>query len=60
MTALGRQELWEDSPERYPQTAPYEWWNWHDEYGDASSSQEWKSRVDTALDLLRADSKAST
>jgi uncharacterized protein DUF899 len=37
MTALGRQELWEDSPEGYPQTKPYEWWNWHDEYGDASS-----------------------
>ena len=33
ITALGRQETWEDSPEGYPQTAPYEWWNWHDEYG---------------------------
>jgi predicted dithiol-disulfide oxidoreductase (DUF899 family) len=33
MTALGRQEEWEDSPEGYPQTPPYEWWNWHDEYG---------------------------
>lgn len=32
MTALGRQENWEDSPADYPQTAPYEWWNWHDEY----------------------------
>ncbi len=39
MTALGRQELWEDSPEGYPQTPPYEWWNWHDEYGDARPSQ---------------------
>ncbi len=35
MTALGRQEEWEDSPEGSPQTPPYEWWNWHDEYGDA-------------------------
>jgi len=35
MTALGRQEQWEDSPAGYPQTAPYEWWNWHDEYGRA-------------------------
>jgi predicted dithiol-disulfide oxidoreductase (DUF899 family) len=35
ITALGRQEGWEDSPEGYPQTAPYGWWNWHDEYGDA-------------------------
>ena len=33
ITALGRQEEWEDSPEGYPQTPPYEWWNWHDEYG---------------------------
>jgi hypothetical protein len=31
MTALGRQEKWEDSPEGYPQTPPYEWWIWHDE-----------------------------
>jgi predicted dithiol-disulfide oxidoreductase (DUF899 family) len=33
ITALGRQEEWEDSPEGYPQTPPYEWWNYHDEYG---------------------------
>ena len=32
MTALGRQELWEDSPEGYPQSRPYKWWNWHDSY----------------------------
>ena len=31
ITALGRQETWEDSPEGYPQTPPYEWWIWHDE-----------------------------
>jgi predicted dithiol-disulfide oxidoreductase (DUF899 family) len=36
VTALGRQEVWEDSPEGYPQTPPYQWWNLHDEYGDAS------------------------
>jgi predicted dithiol-disulfide oxidoreductase (DUF899 family) len=36
LTALGRQEEWEDSPEGYPQTPPYEWWNWHDEYGESS------------------------
>ncbi|MGW7466512.1 DUF899 domain-containing protein [Streptomyces xantholiticus] len=35
MTALGRQEEWEDSPEGYPQTPPYQWWNWHDAYGGA-------------------------
>ena len=33
MTALGRQEAWEDSPEGTPQTPPYEWWNYHDAYG---------------------------
>lgn len=33
MTALGRQEHWEDSPEGYPQTPPYQWWNYHDHYG---------------------------
>ena len=32
MTALGRQEEWEDSPEGYPQSKPYQWWNWHDTY----------------------------
>ena len=31
ITALGRQEKWEDSPEGYPQTPTYEWWIWHDE-----------------------------
>jgi predicted dithiol-disulfide oxidoreductase (DUF899 family) len=34
ITALGRQEEWEDSPEGYPQTPPYEWWNYHDSYGE--------------------------
>jgi len=40
MTALGRQETWEDSPEGYPQTPPYAWWNWHDEYAAAERAQE--------------------
>jgi len=31
LTALGRQEEWEDSPEGYPQTPPYAWWKWHDQ-----------------------------
>jgi predicted dithiol-disulfide oxidoreductase (DUF899 family) len=34
ITALGRQEEWEDSPEGYPQTPPYGWWNYHDAYGE--------------------------
>ena len=32
LTPLGRQETWEDSPEGWPQTAPYQWWRRHDEY----------------------------
>ncbi len=31
-TALGRQEEWEDSPDGYPKTAPYQWWNYNDAY----------------------------
>jgi predicted dithiol-disulfide oxidoreductase (DUF899 family) len=37
ITALGRQEIWEDSPEGYPQTQAYGWWNRHDEYDEATS-----------------------
>jgi predicted dithiol-disulfide oxidoreductase (DUF899 family) len=33
LTPLGRQEEWEDSPEGWPQSAPYVWWRRHDEYG---------------------------
>ena len=36
MTALGRQEEWEDSPEGTPQTPPYQWWHLHDEYPGAA------------------------
>jgi predicted dithiol-disulfide oxidoreductase (DUF899 family) len=49
LTALGRQENWEDSPAGYPQTKPYEWWNWHDEYGaDASPNPKWVATVENA------------
>jgi predicted dithiol-disulfide oxidoreductase (DUF899 family) len=40
MTALGRQESWEDSPEGYPQTQPYEWWVWHDGVTDPDRDKE--------------------
>jgi predicted dithiol-disulfide oxidoreductase (DUF899 family) len=39
LTALGRQERWEDSPPGYPQTPPYGWWNWHDRYGVTEPSR---------------------
>jgi len=38
MTALGRQEDWEDSPPGYPQSEPYQWWAWHDGYGEPRPS----------------------
>jgi predicted dithiol-disulfide oxidoreductase (DUF899 family) len=42
ITPLGRQETWEDSPEGYPQTPPYKWWNWHDNYdAEPSPNQKW-------------------
>ena len=41
-TPLGRQETWEDSPEGYPQSPPYKWWNWHDNYAaEASPDPKW-------------------
>jgi predicted dithiol-disulfide oxidoreductase (DUF899 family) len=36
ITALGRQEKWEDSPAGYPQTQAYVWWNLHDSYDEAT------------------------
>ena len=36
MTALGRQEMWEDSPAGYPQTEPYTWWKWNDSYASGA------------------------
>lgn len=47
MSALGRQETWEDSPEGYPQSAPYGWWNWHDNYDHPEQTQGgyWASKA---------------
>ena len=44
LTALGRQEAWEDSPEGYPQTGAYEWWRRHDEYD--TGVDPWEGRLD--------------
>ena len=53
ITALGRQEEWEDSPEGYPQTPPYKWWNWHDNYQPkASIDPGWNKVVDAAKSTL--------
>jgi predicted dithiol-disulfide oxidoreductase (DUF899 family) len=48
ITALGRQEEWEDSPEGYPQTPTYVWWKWHDAY-DAEQSPEHLDQIARAL-----------
>jgi predicted dithiol-disulfide oxidoreductase (DUF899 family) len=37
ITALGRQEAWEDSPAGYPQTETGGWWTRHDEYGESAT-----------------------
>jgi predicted dithiol-disulfide oxidoreductase (DUF899 family) len=60
MTALGRQELWEDSPEGYPQTKPYEWWNWHDEYKDVAPSQQWIEKVQGGIAAGQGSAKSGT
>jgi predicted dithiol-disulfide oxidoreductase (DUF899 family) len=55
ITPLGRQETWEDSPEGYPQTAPYKWWNWHDSYDvKGAPDQQW---VDILTDPAAAYKK---
>jgi predicted dithiol-disulfide oxidoreductase (DUF899 family) len=55
-TVLGRQEEWEDSPEGYPQTPAYKWWNWHDEYAaDASLDPRWIKVVENAKVTLNLD-----
>jgi len=48
MTALGRQEDWEDSPEGYPQTEKYTWWRRHDEYGE-EISPDFRAQIDRAV-----------
>lgn len=49
LTALGRQEEWEDSPAGNPQTPAYTWWNWHDEYGEAAAPKGWSDQVERGV-----------
>ena len=54
LTPLGRQEVWEDSPEGYPQTPTYKWWNWHDNYGaEASPDPKWVEVSDAGEEAFR-------
>lgn len=54
MTALGRQEQWEDSPEGTPKSRPYKWWNWHDSYvPDAAPDPKWVAVSDAGEAAFR-------
>jgi predicted dithiol-disulfide oxidoreductase (DUF899 family) len=54
ITALGRQEEWEDSPAGYPQTPPYKWWNWHDSYvAGAAPDKRWVEVSDAGEEGFR-------
>jgi predicted dithiol-disulfide oxidoreductase (DUF899 family) len=57
LTALGRQEEWEDSPEGYPQTRAYEWWRRHDEY--ESGTDPWEGRLDEKVAATREHARHS-
>jgi predicted dithiol-disulfide oxidoreductase (DUF899 family) len=53
ITALGRQESWEDSPAGYPQTAPYEWWKLNDEYDEPLVGDEARPDAAPRRDAVR-------
>ncbi|AHE57033.1 DUF899 domain-containing protein [Sphingomonas sanxanigenens] len=56
LTALGRQEEWEDSPAGYPQSRPYKWWNWHDDYvPGAAPDRKWVEVSDAGEAAFRED-----
>jgi predicted dithiol-disulfide oxidoreductase (DUF899 family) len=58
ITALGRQEIWEDSPDGYPQDPPYKWWNWNDSYEEgAAPDRKWVEVSDAGEAAFRADSR---
>jgi len=57
ITPLGRQETWENSPEGYPQSAPYKWWNWHDNYDTPSHDAEWDKVSDAGIVAIRKRSE---
>jgi predicted dithiol-disulfide oxidoreductase (DUF899 family) len=54
VTPLGRQETWEDSPAGYPQTPPYKWWNWNDNYeAESAPVQKWVEISDAGVAAFR-------
>src|SRR3954469_15463065 len=61
ITPLGRQEVWEDSPEGYPQTPTYKWWNWHDSYvADAEPDKKWVEVSDAGEAAFRNKDGSTT
>ncbi|HEY2835352.1 MAG TPA: DUF899 domain-containing protein [Rhizomicrobium sp.] len=60
LTPLGRQEAWEDSPEGYPQTPPYKWWNWHDNYdAETKPDPKWVQVSDAGEAAFRKEAEES-
>ena len=60
MTALGRQEIWEDSPQGYPQSRPYKWWNWNESYvPEAAPDPKWVAVSDAGEAAFRKRDGAS-
>ncbi|WKA25986.1 DUF899 domain-containing protein [Bradyrhizobium roseum] len=60
ITPLGRQEVWEDSPEGYPQTPTYKWWNWHDSYVEgAAPDKRWVEVSDAGEAAFRKQSESA-
>jgi predicted dithiol-disulfide oxidoreductase (DUF899 family) len=56
LTAFGRQEEWEDSPESYPQTGAYEWRRRHDEH--ETGTDPWDGRLDEKVAATKAHARA--
>ncbi len=57
ITALGRQEEWEDSPDGYPQEPPYTWWRRHkrvraDRRGAAATKRSMEEQIERATNLV--------
>jgi predicted dithiol-disulfide oxidoreductase (DUF899 family) len=58
ITALGRQEEWEDSPAGYPQEQPYAWWRRHDEYVD--DLDPWEGKLDEKIAANREHARRTS
>jgi predicted dithiol-disulfide oxidoreductase (DUF899 family) len=55
ITALGRQEEWEDSPKGYPQTPTYKWWIWHDEPNETDEDRPGLVQLRAYRDSLKGE-----